>query len=175
MNGKNGNKNNGKNLTQEQLEKMDPVRMGGTLKRHRLLRRLSQVDVAERVGASQFSMSAYERGVHRPDGEMLRKILAELELSAGDFWAQTQYPSMLPNLPADYVQVGRPRARKGRINVRRSAESRPRRFPDWTPTATDLFGQNHTYTDIGKRVGVSGERVRQVLKRLLEEADKAST
>jgi len=69
-----------------------PVFFGETIRNARKALGLTQRQLSDRLGVSNTSVSNWEKGLSRPDADMVQKLCAVLHLQANDFYGTTQVP-----------------------------------------------------------------------------------
>lgn len=69
------------------------VRLGAALKRRRVARQLTQVQLSERMGIDQANITRIERGKQGFDSETLFRIAKELGCSLADLFAEVEQTS----------------------------------------------------------------------------------
>ncbi|HWM89821.1 MAG TPA: helix-turn-helix transcriptional regulator [Thermoanaerobaculia bacterium] len=69
-----------------------PEGLGDRISRLRRKKKLSQGDLAERIGTSNHQLSKYERGIHEPSLELLSRIARTLDTST-DFLITGKEPA----------------------------------------------------------------------------------
>ena len=70
-----------------------PVFFGETIRSARKSLGLTQRQLADRLGVSNTSVSNWEKGLSRPDADMIQKLCAQLHLQANDFYGTTEMPA----------------------------------------------------------------------------------
>jgi transcriptional regulator with XRE-family HTH domain len=71
---------------------LPPEGLGDRINRLRRKKKLSQGDLAERIGTSGHQLSKYERGIHEPSLELLSRIARTLDTST-DFLITGKEPA----------------------------------------------------------------------------------
>ena len=66
------------------------VFFGDRIRDARKAAQFTQWQLAERLGVSNTSISNWEKGLSRPDADMIQKLCACLHLQANDFYGTTQ-------------------------------------------------------------------------------------
>jgi len=64
-----------------QLPPQPPRHVGDNIRRHRLLKGMSQRELAQKAGVSHTAVARAERGVHHPHPSTMRKLAMALEVS----------------------------------------------------------------------------------------------
>ena len=67
-----------------------PVFFGETIRNARKALGLTQRQLADTLGVANTSVSNWEKGLSRPDADMIQKLCACLHLQANDFYGTTQ-------------------------------------------------------------------------------------
>ena len=69
-----------------------PVFFGETIRNARKALGLTQRQLSDRLGVSNTSVSNWEKGLSRPDADMIQKLCVILHLQANDFYGTTEAP-----------------------------------------------------------------------------------
>ena len=70
-----------------------PVYFGETIRNARKALGLTQRQLADSLGVSNTSVSNWEKGLSRPDADMIQKLCAVLHLQANDFYGTKEAPA----------------------------------------------------------------------------------
>ena len=70
-----------------------PVFFGEIIRNARKALGLTQRQLAERLGVSNTSVSNWEKGLSRPDADMIQKLCTHLHLQANDFYGTNEAPA----------------------------------------------------------------------------------
>lgn len=79
--------------------------LGDKIKERRILLNLTQGELGEKVGASKFTISKYERGINEPDFETLKKIANALDCTLDYLAGKTDNPDSNTYIHDD-VKIG---------------------------------------------------------------------
>ena len=69
-----------------------PVFFGEIIRNARKSLNLTQRQLADQLGVSNTSVSNWEKGLSRPDADMIQKLCAALHLQANDFYGTNEAP-----------------------------------------------------------------------------------
>lgn len=69
------------------------VFFGETIRNARKALGLTQRQLADSLGVSNTSVSNWEKGLSRPDADMIQKLCAVLQLQANDFYGMKEAPA----------------------------------------------------------------------------------
>ena len=70
-----------------------PVFFGETIRNARRSLGLTQRQLADSLGVSNTCVSNWEKGLSRPDADMIQKLCAQLHLQANDFYGTNGAPA----------------------------------------------------------------------------------
>ena len=70
-----------------------PVFFGEVIRNARKALGLTQRQLSDRLGVSNTSVSNWEKGLSRPDADMIQKLCAILHLQANDFYGTNEAPA----------------------------------------------------------------------------------
>ena len=76
-----------------------PVFFGETIRNARKALGLTQRQLADTLGVANTSVSNWEKGLSRPDADMIQKLCAILHLQANDFYGTTEAPAQNSRRP----------------------------------------------------------------------------
>ena len=76
-----------------------PVFFGETIRNARKALGLTQRQLAETLGVANTSVSNWEKGLSRPDADMIQKLCVCLQLQANDFYGTSGAPAQSDRQP----------------------------------------------------------------------------
>ena len=76
-----------------------PVFFGETIRNARKVLGLTQRQLSEQLGVSNTSVSNWEKGLSRPDADMIQKLCRVLHLQANDFYGTNEAPAEIRRRP----------------------------------------------------------------------------
>ena len=76
-----------------------PVFFGETIRNARKALGLTQRQLSQQLGVSNTSVSNWEKGLSRPDADMIQKLCAALHLQANDFYGTNEAPAETSRRP----------------------------------------------------------------------------
>lgn len=108
--------------------------VGPKIRKLRKERKMTQTDLASRIGIQQSDLSRMEKGEYRVSLDTLFKILAESEVSIGEFFEDLHEESLTPHemqLIDDYKELPPESRREVRafINAKHQQTERPATSP----------------------------------------------
>ena len=76
-----------------------PVFFGETIRNARKALGLTQRQLAEKIGVSNTSVSNWEKGLSRPDADLIQKLCQVLHIQANDFYGTNEAPAAYSRRP----------------------------------------------------------------------------
>ena len=76
-----------------------PVFFGETIRNARKALGLTQRQLSDLLGVANTSVSNWEKGLSRPDADMIQKLCAALHLQANDFYGTNEAPAVASRRP----------------------------------------------------------------------------
>ena len=76
-----------------------PVFFGETIRNARKALGLTQRQLSDLLGVANTSVSNWEKGLSRPDADMIQKLCSALHLQANDFYGTNEAPAVASRRP----------------------------------------------------------------------------
>jgi transcriptional regulator with XRE-family HTH domain len=122
-------------MAQEPTQQVELV--GRKIRRLRKRRKLTQSQLATRIGIQQSDLSRIERGEYRVSLDTLFRMLAEFRISVGEFFEERSHDSVTPRdvvLIQQFNSLGASEQREVEQAIsRRNPRARMRRHPPRPP------------------------------------------